>query len=416
MIFGYDKEDYLVCKNCFYKISKPFPKICPNPNCLKPLEEEEAKEKKEEKSAAGSFADNIMNKNIQKQMEPNESGMAERLPPDSSHVKEIEISKKLASKKIRGVKIKRKPPKANLNDKVVVVPTSGQYFKNFGIVTEDRITLYNKNADFSYISELSANLDYIASSILEGEINRLILRSEKSNAIEKILYIKENGILFFIYGMFPDKQGYWLLNEMTKKLKDANHGQDKEFKDFDKLELNSLSRNFDNGLKSILRNYIQLESVMTSKELPTVAETLRFDYVGMSYKSIGIISKIFGDDLVIEMARDVPPEQKDDLQESMITAQIEAIAANTIANTQAIPVYLSVRLGYEKYRYLLFEKLRNDYYLYMLAEGNIKKYQSVVEVLVEMTDSVIDNPFKGDLAPFSKLKKQFIEFFQIRIF
>ena len=155
---------------------------------------------------------------------------------------------------------------------------------------------------------------------------------------------------------------------------------------------------------------------MTPKQLPTVAETLRFDYVGMSYKSIGIISKIFGDNLNLEMAKDAPPEQKDDLQESIITAQIEAIAANTIANTQAIPVYLSVKLGYENFRYLLFEKLRNDYYLYMLAEGNLNKYDSIMEILVDMTDSFIDKPFKGDLAPFSNLKKQFMEFFQIRAF
>ena len=91
MIFDYDKKDYLVCKNCFYKISKPFPEICPNPNCLKPLEEEE-KEEKDKQSAAGSFADNILRKNIEKQLEPREPRMAETTT-NSSHVKEIEVSK-----------------------------------------------------------------------------------------------------------------------------------------------------------------------------------------------------------------------------------------------------------------------------------------------------------------------------------
>jgi hypothetical protein len=158
-----------------------------------------------------------------------------------------------------------------------------------------------------------------------------------------------------------------------------------------------------------------MSDVITDHQIPSVVDSIRFDYFGMSYQSIGTISKILGKELI-----DLKPGEDEtvaiDLQESGITAMIEAIAANTIANTQATPKYLSVKLGYQKYRYLLFEKLPNEYFIYMLAEGNLKNYASVVEMLKEMVEPYTHKPFRGDLRPFIELKKKITTFFQIRTF
>jgi hypothetical protein len=101
------------------------------------------------------------------------------------------------------VKVKKKNADINLDADIIVFPKSGIFFKNFGIVTQDRIVLYNRNPTYNYIHELSSNLDYIASSILGGEIDRLVLQSELSESLEHILYLKSEGILLFcIWGIY----------------------------------------------------------------------------------------------------------------------------------------------------------------------------------------------------------------------
>ncbi len=405
MIFG-EEKDYLTCNSCgyrYYAITKP--KICPNPNCLKPLDE--------------TFTTHVKKQISQSQFDQlvPEPPIIEKEIKETSLVKQMEISKSTAARKIKGVKVKRKLPGKTINfsEKVIVIPSSGQYFKNFGVITESRIILYNKNEEFSYLHELSCNLDYIANSIMGGEIHHLILQSEVSGAIEKTVYLKQNGLIYFIYGMFADKQGYWIIKEMIKSLKSLIIG--KIIDELDKIQLDLIKRKFDSALRYIMDEYIKMEDVLTKNEIPPVEDSLRFDYLGMSYKSIGTISKLLGEDLPIEM--NMPgstPAQIDDLKESLITAKIEAIAANTIANTQAFPKYLSVKLGYDKYRYLIFEKLENDYFFYFLVEGALNKFDSVIEIVRDMIGDVTSKPFKGDLKPFKELKKKIVSFFLIRTF
>ncbi|MHA1728185.1 MAG: hypothetical protein ACTSWY_05585 [Promethearchaeota archaeon] len=360
-----------------------------------------------------------MAKNVQTQVEARNAVSAEKKAEKDSQIKQIKVTKSRASRRVKGVSVKKKT-QINLDSKTIVIPSSGLYFKNFGVVSEERVSLYDKNSDYTYFQELSCNLDWIANSILGGEIDRLILKSEASKAIEKVLYMKEDGILFFIYGMFPDKQGYWILRQMTKELRNIRRGSNKKPKELEKIALDNISRKLASSVKFILIEYIKLEKrkIMTDKEIPPVDKRLRFDYFGMSYRSIGTISKLFGNDLEIDVQMDSKPSsaQMEDMKESLITAKIEAIAANTVANTGAIPVYLSVKLGYDKFRYLLFERLKNNYYLYMLAEGNLNKYGTIMERVIEMVEPITKIPFKGDLKPFIKLKKKITDFFQIRFF
>lgn len=404
MFFG-SKEDYQECPKCGYRFFvKPFPKVCPNPNCLQPLVSKD------------SFADHIEAKlNVEQKpvtVDPNvipEKTTIKGVPPPKDNVKEIQVSTATASKQIAGVKVKKKTTDINLDADIIVFPKSGIYFKNFGIVTQDRIVLYNRNPAYNYIHELSSNLDYIASSILGGEIDRLVLQSEVSETLEHILYMKSEGILYFVYGVFTIKDGLFILRDMKKSLKDALLG--KLISSLDKLDSANIIKKMNGSIKFCLEQYLNLADIISDKEIPQVDDWIRFDYFGMSYRSIGTISKVLGNDLPITMDQQLPPAQMEDLKESLITAKIEAIAANTIANTNAVPKYLAVKLGYERYRYMIFDKLPNDYFMYMLAEGNLEKAKPVVAYLKELIAPITSAPFKGDLHPFLEFKDQIVAYF-----
>ena len=421
MLFG-DVSDYKMCPHCSYRMFKPFPTICPNPNCLKAVDKEDedtfAKHlaiKTEETVQEIQLKETEVNTEVQ--LKPIKEKPPEKIKPIIKKpeiiVKEIEISKNTASRKIKGVRVKKKVSGGNINfsNNIIVVPENGQYFKNYGIVeSNSRIVLYNKNPDFSYIQDLSCNLDFIASSIMGGEIDRLILESELSHATEKILYIKEKGIIYYVYGMFPDKHGYFILKQMKKVLKTELMGR--KVDKLQKFELAQFQRKFSKKLGMLMSDYLKLDKILSENEIPSLDVTFNFDYFGMSYKSIGTISKLLSDNLPIELNMDISKAQLLEMKESLITAKIEAIAANTIANTQANPHYLSVKLGYDKYKYLLFEKLTNDYFLYILADGNLEKYREISSELVDITKEVTKKPFKGDLKPFIKLRKELLVFFE----
>jgi hypothetical protein len=139
---------------------------------------------------------------------------------------------------------------------------------------------------------------------------------------------------------------------MKKSLKDSLIG--KSITSLDKLDLVNISKKMNGSIKFCLEQYLNLSDIISDKEIPQVDDWIRFDYFGMSYRSIGTISNILGNDLPIDMGgQQLSPAQLEDLKESLITAKIEAIAANTIANTNAVPKYLAVKLGYERYRYMI---------------------------------------------------------------
>ncbi|MBD3353261.1 MAG: hypothetical protein GF364_17405 [Candidatus Lokiarchaeota archaeon] len=402
MFFGGRKEDFKKCPKCGYKFYiKPFPKVCPNPNCLQPLETHD------------SFADHIDLKMIEEagQSAPQKVEKKHAPPTKAKNVQDIKISRSTAARKLPGVRVKKKKPrdKVDLNKKVIVFPSKGRYFKNFGVISENRVMIYNKNPDYSYIQELSFNLDYIASSILGGEIDRLVLQSEVSNALEQVLYLKKDTLLFFVYGVFTNKQGMYILQQMRNHLKNLLIGKDLD--NLSKMDLHKIKNRMDVFIKHILKEYMGMTDIISDKDITPIDDWIRFDYFGMSYRSIGTISKILGSDLKIDIDPNIPESQQDDLKESLITAKIEAIAANTMANTKAVPKYLSVKLGYEKYRYIIFEKLENDYYIYMLAEGNLAKCKPVVMHLTEIVKGATKKAFSGDLKPFVELKKEIIRFF-----
>ncbi len=158
-----------------------------------------------------------------------------------------------------------------------------------------------------------------------------------------------------------------------------------------------------------------MQEVFSDQEIPYVEDKIRIDYLGLSSKSIGVISLLLGEeDLNVETpgagAYEDPAEEIE-MKESVLTAKIEAIAANTIGNTNAMPKWIAVKLGFQNYRFLTFKKFENDYFLYFLSEGNLGKVQKVEEQLTPYLSQVTDKSFSGNLRPFNTLKLELKDFF-----
>jgi len=127
----------------------------------------------------------------------------------------------------------------------------------------------------------------------------------------------------------------------------------------------------------------------------------------LSSMSIGVISVLLDDGEKLNVK--VPGEFEDpaeelEMKESLLTAKIEAIAANTLGNTGAYPRWIAVKLGFQQYRFLTFQKYRNDYFLSCLSEGNLKKIEEVEAKLEPILHHGMNTPFSGNLRPFNKLK------------
>ncbi|MFX0148407.1 MAG: hypothetical protein ACFE8E_11770, partial [Candidatus Hodarchaeota archaeon] len=63
--------------------------------------------------------------------------------------------------------------------------------------------------------ELTNNLDFIATSILGGELDKMLLITN-DNINEKCQFYVKDNIIYLVYGIFPDKKGKWILEQMAK--------------------------------------------------------------------------------------------------------------------------------------------------------------------------------------------------------
>jgi len=358
------------CQFCGYKISKPFPKDQLCPKCgrfLAVLHDITAEEK-------------------------------EKVQPKQFETKTTTLSSKLRGK----VKIKEKSLDISLESEKIQLK-KGEYVKLLGITSIDRTQLYCNNNNLRYLLELTNNLDFIATGVLGGVLDKMLLISIEQNTEEKCQFYVKNDIIYIVYGKFPDKKGKWLLEQMSNNYSELV--RDKDVNSLDKLESYQIEKEFRRRAKFILNEYRNLQEVFSDQEIPYVEDTIRIDYLGLSSMSIGVISLLKGDDLNVELQIEVDsPEEEKEMKESMLTARIEAIAANTQGNTGAFPRWISVKLGFQKYRFLTFKKYQNDYFLSLLSEGNLGKIDQVEEILDPKISKVTQSTFSGNLKPFNVLK------------
>jgi hypothetical protein len=258
-----------------------------------------------------------------------------------------------------------------------------------------------------YLLELTNNLDFIATGVLGGELDKMHLFSVKTNTEEKCQFYVRDEIIYLVYGKFPDKKGKWLLEQMANNFSDLDSLKGKNINELNKLETHNIKLEFEKRVNSILFEYNLIKDVFTDRKIPYVDDSIRIDYLGLSSMSIGVISLLIGDDLNVELQVDIDdPEEELEMKESMLTARIEAIAANTQGNTGAIPRWISVKLGFQKYRFLTFKKYDNEYFLSLLSEGNLEKVELVEKLLDPMLKKYTSDVFSGNLKPFNDLRNK----------
>ncbi len=368
----YERRDDVKCQFCKYIIIKPYPKNQLCPKC-------------------GKFLAVFLDLTSEKSEKPQ---------PTKFKTKTSTVASKLKGK----VRIKEKPHDISLESNKIKLK-KGEYIKLLGITSTERTPLYCSNKNYIYLLELTNNLDFIATGILGGELDKMLLISGDKNKEEKCQFYEKNNIIYLVYGKFPDKKGKWVLEQMSNNFSELTHG--KVVDKLDKFEKFKLENEFKRRTQFILEQYVGLQDIFTDQEIPYVEDTIRIDYIGLSSMSIGVISLLLGEE---DLNVDIPgefenPEEEKEMIESMLTARIEAIAANTQGNTGATPRWIAVKLGFQKYRFLTFKKYENDYFLSMLSEGNLEKIEQVENLINPKIIQVANSMFSGDLKPFNVLKK-----------
>jgi hypothetical protein len=312
----------------------------------------------------------------------------------------------------KGVRVKKRENIFSFQDERIFLKGEKEYIKFCGITSKERTQLFHTNENLKYLLELTNNLDYIANGILKGVLDKMLLIGQ-NNLEEKCQFYEKENIIYIIYGTFPDKKGKWILEQMVKYYGELVLNKDvNDLKAIEKFEIN---KKFEGALRFIFKEYLQLQEVFTDQELPYLEDWIRIDYLGLSSMSIGVISLLLDDanklDVSVPGEFDNPDDEKE-MKESLLTAKIEAIAANTLGNTGAYPRWIAVKLGFQEYRFLTFKKYQNDYFLSFLSEGNLKKIDLVEEKLTPLLYHGIDTPFSGNLKPFNRLKETIKDMFQ----
>ncbi len=318
--------------------------------------------------------------------------------------KTFEKKSVVASERFQGkVRVKREKTKFSFEDDRIPLKGDEEYLKLCGITSTERTQLFCSNEKFVYLLELTNNLDNIATSILGGELDQMLLITADGEE-DKCQFFVKNEIIYIIYGKFPDKKGKYFLEQMANFYGELV--RDKDVNNLNKLEKHEIDRKFGAQIRAIINKYIQLHDVFSDQEIPFVEDKLRIDYLGLSSMSIGVISLLLGNELGLKFPGETESlEEEKEMIESLLTAKIEAIAANTLGNTGAYPRWIAVKLGFQNYRFLTFKKYKNDFFLYLLSEGNLEKLNITEDYLDVFIEHVIDTPFSGTLKPFNRLKK-----------
>ena len=223
VLFSSDRaKNKIECQFCGYLIIKPFPKDFLCPKCRKFL---------------AKLYESAANKT------------------EKSEPKQFETKTAVLSTKFKGkvkVKVKQKPLDINL-EKEKIQLTKGEYVKLLGITSTDRTQLFCSNERLEFLLELTNNLDLIATGVLGGELDKMLLITEEGDTEEKCQFYVKNEIIYLAYGKFPDKKGKWLLEQMSNRYVELTRGKD--VNQLNKIELNENQIGFKKRVEIILKEY-----------------------------------------------------------------------------------------------------------------------------------------------------------------
>ncbi|MHA1674896.1 MAG: FmdB family zinc ribbon protein [Promethearchaeota archaeon] len=435
MFFNGD-HDTFECQQCGYKIYKPTKTTCPK--CGSPLIS------KEKSSSAGKKGSHRTNgkkdsqnqstlsfiKNLKVTNDPNivqssignshkkthNSQFSQNYNDDTPFNQEdnskqtignIKISKASVDESLAVVKKIQKVTQFQIDrEKIPLGKSKAEYIKYVGLTTRDRDEVFSLNETFKYLLDLAVNLEYISTSILSGELDKMFLQSPENQEEEICYFSIQKEIIFVVYGKIPEKKANWLINQLKMSTKD--YISSGSISSLSKYEKYFISQKYRKKVPYLLETILDLQDVFSANIVNSLDANLRIDYFGLSYQSIGIISKLVTNQLDIQDLPKAPEsglaefEDRNEIKEALITAKIEAIAANTFANTLMQPKWISVKLGYQRYRFMLFLKI-HDYYATFLTEGNLEKRNIIFAQIEPILDPLTIKPFLGILNEYTDL-------------
>ncbi len=265
-MFFNDSSEKKKCPKCGYLLVAPFPLHCPKCNERIPGVEEPKKKtrrmlnrEKENKVEKKIFSSEIIKEQLKKKeeekkvfeikptfktLDQSSKGNIDLNPQDFSQSLKIQsnpdiiisdkieksikdnkitnthISKDSASDSDTRIKVKvKKRTEIDLSNTKIELGKNDEYLKFMGIITKERTEIYYSNEKFNYFLELGSNLDYIATSILSGELDRMMLSPLDNGHEETCYFLSDRDFLYVIYGNFPAKKAAWLLNSMKTLIK-----------------------------------------------------------------------------------------------------------------------------------------------------------------------------------------------------
>jgi hypothetical protein len=276
------------------------------------------------------------------------------------------------------------------------------------------------------VLELGANAHEIATSILGGDLERVLLEPPKEQKLafqrveslagqtpftfEEAIFQSHGSMLFCIYGVFF-KRPTVLLQELKRLMIDIFKGQVKAA--ITPLERSEIERRKSSIAGFIVHEYQKIrDAALRQAAIPSMENVVKLHYVGLSYQSIGTMSLLLtpqGPDALpikdMSFGGDTADGNFLDLVESLLSAKIEAIAANTLAHTGSFPRYIITKTSFDRYRLIEFLQLKNNYILQILASGNISLLESVLnQLILPVVTPVTDAPFSGMLTTHNEIK------------
>ena len=325
----------------------------------------------------------------------------------NNFIKKVESkdSKIVSRKNIKGTEKRKIPNKINF----------------YGIVSKERIPIYHNDKKFKYILELTNNLDSISTRTFSGTLDKmLIILGNEEDVEEKMLitrFFEKNEVIHILIGNFSDKESDWIIYQVSMFFNDMVHKDKINTKKLTKIEKREISIKM-NMFLNYIEEAIDLKVKFEKPNVNYIDNWLRLHYFGLSSESVGVISLLLDKENILKFGeqKQFEPDSENDISrlvkkiidfgESALTAKIEAMLASILANMKGYPRWISIKSGFQKYRFLSIKKLENQFYLYCITEGNIEKLESLESFLYMYLKDGVSNKFTSSLKIFNEMKNK----------
>jgi len=321
---------------------------------------------------------------------------------------------KVESKDVKSVSSKN--VKGTEKKKISKIPKNLHFY---GIVSKERIPLYYNDKKWKYFLELTNNLDFISTRTLSGTLDKMLimLRNEDEGEEEKLIarFFEKNGIIHILIGNFSDKDSYWIFNQVSMFFNDMLQKEKINIKKLDKIEKREISFKM-NIFLNYIEEAVELKVKFEKPNFNYIDNWLKLHYFGLSSESVGVISLLLDRENILKFGEQqhFEPDSENnisrlvnkiiDFSESVLTAKFEAILASILVNMKGYPRWISIKSGFQKYRFLSIKKLENQFYLYCITEGNIENLESLESFLYMHLKDGVSKKFTSSLKIFNEIK------------